>query len=866
MMDDPSTRRTERIMKQSDEPNWRSRKWEKPIQEVESPSIVPKTEMSIKLENDDEQNQRSRLKELITQRLEAQSIALAAEQENDRNQRSRLEEIIKRKIESQTIAQTQTPFIEEMESDEEDQETETEGDTVETPAEQKKRLIQAYLTSTMEEEETTEEQNERRKLIHAYSKCTMDNNEEQTEQDETETYLRTSMEEEQEPSTWEEYDEEEPFGENEEDKSSKENDDEGKWMTQFSYPTKEEEDALFIAFMTGTVEDQRKWIDAKMNMTRATTNEETRKREEEILNRIIPTGIVDLDEAFEEEDKEETDDLTEDQEEDFAWQDYQVYPFSLFEQEKTDELIDENTEEEDIQSLESLNISYQDHRRQDEETVNSLTTEPDGQLDKARYFTELDVRWKYDDRHTEDEDQWKINFETNQKLFEPMVILSRLYSPTTSQAKTDEMFLNQKNKCRIDIDNNSETKELNTENTGGVPRRSRNNNPFTEPEGCTPWVARTEHGGLLNSGNQPQTGPIKLNGIAEWTIPTTTMKEVKSFLGFRNFDKEFTQNEEDLTKSKNKQNEKGQDNCNIIMLPERLFPDQLDQELDDEQTFENNDEQFDPITTLSVQGLKTLPNHFSKVTAATYVNNVIAVNVTNVDLRKWITMARIVKDMMNSLLGKRPNIWKDRLEDWLVWILRAPNKNTAYTNHSTLRYSKTIQMLNGKRTKQNLFLSNQPDRYMGENTDNQDGLLSSNGTLVRTIDEKLYKLIEENGNMQNIFYAPMEGILLPWDPLTPRRRGNNLLFYVKTFDLGIHPGPLSMDLLQFLKTRMVMEDHGSTAGVISRILKIPEPHNDGTTTISLDTSRKQYELSAKSISHPRTHSVLHKSELLLGFK
>src|ERR1700678_398698 len=190
----------------------------------------------------------------------------------------------------------------------------------------------------------------------------------------------------------------------------------------------------------------------------------------------------------------------------------------------------------------------------------------------------------------------------------------------------------------------------------------------------------------------------------------------------------------------------------------------------------------------------------------------------------------------------------------------------AYTNHSTLRYSKTIQMLNGKRTRQNLFLSNQPDRYTGENTDNQDGLLSPNGMLVRTIDEKLYKLIEENGNVQNIFYAPMEGILLPWNPLTPRRRGNNLLFYVMTFDLGIHPGPLSMDLLQFLKTRMVMEDHGSTAGVISRILKIPEPYNDGITTISLDTLRKRYELSDKSISDPRTHSVLHKSELLLGFK
>src|ERR1700678_1541698 len=163
--------------------------------------------------------------------------------------------------------------------------------------------------------------------------------------------------------------------------------------------------------MTGNVEDQKTWINAKMNLARATTNEETRRREKEILDRIIPTEIMDLDEPFDEEDEEETNDLSECQsydhdmnkEEDST--DYQIYPFSLPEREKSDEFTDENTEEEDIQSLESLNISHQNHRRLDEETVNSLTTEPDEQLDKARYFTELDVRWKYDNERIVDEDQ-----------------------------------------------------------------------------------------------------------------------------------------------------------------------------------------------------------------------------------------------------------------------------------------------------------------------------------------------------------------------------------------------------------------------------------------------------------------------------
>src|SRR5271168_1856683 len=441
MMGNPSTRRTEQITKQSDESNWRSQRWEKPIKEVESPSLTSKTEMSIKLEDDDKQNQRSRLKELITQRLEAQSIALSTEQENERDLRIRLKKgIIQR---TEPLSTAQTPFIKEMETDEESEteedykrrrefihayltmdnedeqvnhkETETDEGIIGTPEEQKERLIHAYLM--MEKDKNKQEEpNRRRELIHAYSKRTMDNDKEQTEQDETDTYLRTSMEEEQEPSTWEEYDEEEPFEENDEDESSKENDDEGKWMTQFSYPTEEEENTLFIAFMTGNVEDQKTWINAKMNLVKTTTDEETGRREKEILDRIIPTEIMDLDEPFEEEDKEETDDLSEcrpydltiDQEEDFAWKDYQVYSSSLSKQEKPDKFIVENTEEEDIQSLESLNISYQD--RQDEETVDSLslTTKPDEQLDKARYFTELDVRWGYDNEPIKNENKWKM--------------------------------------------------------------------------------------------------------------------------------------------------------------------------------------------------------------------------------------------------------------------------------------------------------------------------------------------------------------------------------------------------------------------------------------------------------------------------
>jgi hypothetical protein len=83
-------------------------------------------------------------------------------------------------------------------------------------------------------------------------------------------------------------------------------------MTQFSYPTEKEENTLFIVFMTGNIENQKTWINARMNLTRTQTNEKTRRREEEILDRIIPTEIVDLDKNFEVEDEEEeTDNFSE---------------------------------------------------------------------------------------------------------------------------------------------------------------------------------------------------------------------------------------------------------------------------------------------------------------------------------------------------------------------------------------------------------------------------------------------------------------------------------------------------------------------------------------------------------------------------
>src|SRR6202522_2235599 len=100
-------------------------------------------------------------------------------------------------------------------------------------------------------------------------------------------------------------------------------------------------------------------------------------------------------------------------------------------------------------------------------------------------------------------------------------------------------------------------------------------------------------------------------------------------------------------------------------------------------------------------------------------------------------MARIVNNMINSLSGKGPNISEDIFEDWRIWIPQLPNNNTALTNHSTLQYSKPIQILNGKQARQSLFLLEQPDRYMAESADNQNKILLLRETTIKTVDEEV---------------------------------------------------------------------------------------------------------------------------------
>jgi hypothetical protein len=62
-------------------------------------------------------------------------------------------------------------------------------------------------------------------------------------------------------------------------------------------------------------------------------------------------------------------------------------------------------------------------------------------LKGSKFFTELDIRWGYNNVRIKEGDEWKVAFITNKGLFELTVMFFGLRnSPTTFQAMMDDYF------------------------------------------------------------------------------------------------------------------------------------------------------------------------------------------------------------------------------------------------------------------------------------------------------------------------------------------------------------------------------------------------------------------------------------------
>ena len=169
----------------------------------------------------------------------------------------------------------------------------------------------------------------------------------------------------------------------------------------------------------------------------------------------------------------------------------------------------------------------------------------------AKYFTKFDVRWGYNNVQIRKEDQWKAAFKTNRGLFEPTVMFFGMCnSPATFQAMMDSIFADMIEERKVivymdDILIFADTKDELEQRTKEVLKQLRDNDLFLKPKKCEFEKIKIEYLGLIVQEGHLSMDPIKIKGLLDWPTPTT-VKQVRSFLGFGNFYRRFIKKFSDL--------------------------------------------------------------------------------------------------------------------------------------------------------------------------------------------------------------------------------------------------------------------------------------------------------------------------------
>ena len=163
----------------------------------------------------------------------------------------------------------------------------------------------------------------------------------------------------------------------------------------------------------------------------------------------------------------------------------------------------------------------------------------------------MDLQSGYNNVRIKEGDQWKAAFKCSRGLFEPTVMFFRLCnSPPTFQAMMDDLFHDMIDEGWMviymdDILIFSKDAEVHADRTLRVLQRLQEHDLFLKPEKCFFDVVEVEFLGLIIRPGFIAMDPTKLQGIRDWPAPST-VKGVRSFLGFGNFYRRFISHYSDL--------------------------------------------------------------------------------------------------------------------------------------------------------------------------------------------------------------------------------------------------------------------------------------------------------------------------------
>ena len=241
-----------------------------------------------------------------------------------------------------------------------------------------------------------------------------------------------------------------------------------------------------------------------------------------------------------------------------------VYPLLPAEKEEQHKFLDQNLRLKRIRRSKSPYTSgfffikkkdgkfrpVQDYRNLNKWTIPNkyplpLISELIHKISRKQWFTKLDVRWGYNNMRIKEGDEWKAAFKTSNGLFEPMVMFFGLTnSPAMFQTMMDDNLKEEIDKgdtlvymddIVIHTDGTLEEHEQCVEEHLAKLQKLR---LFLKPEKCHFSQQQVEYLGMIVGNGSVCMDPIKVKGVLEWPTPTN-LKELRSFLGFLNFYRDF---------------------------------------------------------------------------------------------------------------------------------------------------------------------------------------------------------------------------------------------------------------------------------------------------------------------------------------
>ena len=176
----------------------------------------------------------------------------------------------------------------------------------------------------------------------------------------------------------------------------------------------------------------------------------------------------------------------------------------------------------------------QDYRALNSMTVKNkyplpLISELVFQLYRARYFTKLDVHWGFNNVHIKPRDKWKVAFQTNQGMFEPLVMFFGMTnSLATFQTIMNDIFHNLIAKGIMVVYLNdilifTRMEEEHTKAIWWVLQVLQKNKLFLCSEKYEFCKKQTEYLGLVISENKVSMDPVKVAEVWEWPTPENKM-------------------------------------------------------------------------------------------------------------------------------------------------------------------------------------------------------------------------------------------------------------------------------------------------------------------------------------------------------